>query len=218
MVEKCINNGLEYIFYEPYENIFYDRNKEKIYKFNPNQFSNLDNNIEMILPINIMDDLYINLYMNNFSDYMTKNKLNDVKYIEDGLITLINKKRKRIKEKIQKNEIKEVLNSIIDNMIIKFHFKSIKFVGAYEFLINSLNIPMPKNNFFLLIPSTEVDIYFIIFNIETGKKMNDIYYKYDTKLKEDVKKKTEIIIKIDADELNKDINKKEKFYVFIYEI
>jgi len=212
MVEKCINNGLEYIFYEPYENIFYDRNKAKIFKFIPNQFSNLDNNIEMILPINIMDDLYINLYMSNFSDYMTKNKLNDVKYIEDGLTTLINKKRKRTKEKIQKNEIKEVLNGIIDNMLIKFHFKSIKFVGAYEFLINSLNIPIPKNNFFLLIPSTEVDIYFIIFNIEKGKDINDIYYKYDTKLKKGV------IIKIDADKLSKDINKKEKFYVFIYEI
>ena len=72
IVERCQNNGLDYIFYEPYENQFYNRNLNQISNFIPNQFSNLDDNIENILPINIMNDINIDQYMENFSDYMIK--------------------------------------------------------------------------------------------------------------------------------------------------
>ena len=56
MEEKCQNNGLEHIFYEAYENKFYERNKEIIDKFIQKQFSNLNYNNEMIIPVNIMND------------------------------------------------------------------------------------------------------------------------------------------------------------------
>ena len=215
IVRKCINNGLEYIFYEPYENKFYDRKNKKIEIFTPTQFSNLDNNIDTILPINIMDDLDIDLYMKNFSEYMAKYKLNDAKYIEKGLTTLISKKRKRIKNKSKKDEIQEVLDFIINNIKSKFNFKIIKFVGAYDFLKDTFNIPVPKNNYFLLVPSNEKaeDIYYIIFNNQNKKEMEHIYYKYNTEIDED--KKSEKIIPIGANIIN--INKTEKFYVFIYE-
>ena len=219
MVKICENNGLEYIFYEPFENKFYNRYLGHITKFIPNQFSNLDNNIESILPINIMYDLAIDKYMNNFSNYMINNKLDKVNYIKEGLNSLINRKRERTKNSAltvqeKKEDIKNALNDILNNIKIKFGFNPIKFVGAYEFL-NTYNIPEPKNNYFFLIPSDEKDIYIILFNI---KDMEEVYYKYNTALNIDImytnKKKEKNIVSIDTSYVSKTINKKEKFYVF----
>ena len=226
IVEICKNNGLDYIFCEPFENKFYNRNFEEITEFIPNQFSNLDNNFETILPINIMDEL-ANKYMDYFSDYMLKNNLSNANYIEQGLTSLINKKRKRTKSststgKDKKQEIKNILNDILYNLKIKFAFKCIKFVGAYEFLKTTINIPTPQKDYFFLIPSSEKEMYFILFNIQNINDLNDnnIYYKYNTDLKIDIfDKKTilESIIPVEPNDINANINKKEKFYAFIFD-
>ena len=226
IVEICKNNGLDYIFCEPFENKFYNRNFEEITEFIPNQFSNLDNNFETILPINIMDEL-ANKYMDYFSDYMLKNNLSNANYIEQGLTSLINKKRKRTKSstltgKDKKQEIINILNSILDNLKRKFVFKWIKFVGAYEFLKTTINIPTPQKDYFFLIPTPDKEIYFILFNIQNINDLNDnnIYYKYNTDLKIDIfDKKTilESIIPVEPNDINANINKKEKFYAFIFD-
>ena len=141
---------------------------------------NLDNDIEDILPINIMSDLDIEKYMMNFSDYMQEKKYNNVNYIKEGLLTLINKKRKRTKSKSEykgkkqiNEEIKNVLNKISQDLKIKFFFKSIKFIVAYKF-INSENIPIPKNNYLFLMQSNKEDIYIISFK---GQNNDNIYYE-----------------------------------------
>ena len=219
IVETCQKNALEYIFYEPFENRFYDRDFQQIIQFIPNNFSNLDNNIESINPINIMDDLDINQYMNNFSNYMLKNKFTDANYIGEGLISLINKKRKRdkistISQNDEKKEIEDDLYNILNNIKIKFFFDSIKFVSAYKFL-NTINIPTPKVNYFFLTESNKKNIYFIIFNT---KKMEKAYYQYNMGLDTNINKEKnekEIISEVDPYYINKNINKKEKFYAFM---
>ena len=218
IVNTCKNNGLEYILYEPFENKFYNRNLEMMSTFIPNEFSNLDINIDSILPINIMDDLKINQYMDQFSEYILKNKLSDANYIEEGLNSLLNKKRKREQILDTKNqqkikEIKNILDNILNNIKMKFNFKLIKFVGAYKF-INNINIPSPKKDYFFLISSKEKDIYFIVFN---DNNLTNVYYKYNLELKVDIldiKKNSEIIVQIDSDSIAGNIDKKEKFYVF----
>ena len=218
-VQLCQNNGLEYIFYEPFENKFYNRNLEIISQFIPNQMSNLDNNIEDILPINIMNDLDIEKYMRDFSDYLQEKKYNNANYIEEGLLTLINKKRKRDKsdyetQKQMKEEIKSVLTEISGDLKIKFPFKSIKFVVAYKF-IDSENIPIPKKNFLFLMQSNKEDIYIISF-----KDQNDdnVYYEYKINSKIDIldKNKSKIFKNLERKAVNAYINKEEKFYVFKY--
>ena len=218
-VQLCQNNGLEYIFYEPFENKFYNRNLEIISQFIPNQMSNLDNNIEDILPINIMNDLDIEKYMRDFSDYLQEKKYNNANYIEEGLLTLINKKRKRDKsdnetQKQMKEEIKSVLTEISGDLKIKFPFKSIKFVVAYKF-IDSENIPIPKKNFLFLMQSNKEDIYIISF-----KEQNDdnVYYEYKINSKIDIldKNKSKIFKNLERKAVNAYINKEEKFYVFKY--
>ena len=217
IVESCKNNGLEYIFYEPFENKFYNRMLEPIKEYIPNQFSNLDNNIENILPINIMDDLDINQYMDNFSNYMINNKLNNIKFIEEGLCFLLNKKRKRNEAsflELKKEEINKGLNDITGNIKIKFGLKSIKFLGAYEFL-DSITIPKPKENHFFLTKSKEENNYFIIFNSSFNK---NIYYSYNKSLNKNNSgknnKTTDVICQVDSHFIIANINKKEKFYVF----
>ena len=142
--------------------------------------SNLDNDIEDILPINIMSDLDIEKYMMNFSDYMQEKQYNNVNYIKEGLLTLINKKRKRTKSKSEykdkkriNEEIKNVLNKKSQDLKIKFFFKSIKFIAAYKF-INSENIPILKNNNLFLMQSNKEDIYIISFK---GQNNDNIYYE-----------------------------------------
>lgn len=221
IVKTCINNGLEYIFYEPFENKFYNRYLENITKFIPNQFSNLDNSIETILPINIMDLIEMEKYMNNFNNYMINNNYNNTNYIEKGLTSLIIKKRKRtqsatLTSKIENDEIKNALNSILGNIKIKFYFNCIKFVGEYQFLKNTTSIPIPKIGYFFLIPSIEKDIYFIAFN----KEREDKYFEYiiDYELDSlDLPKNLEIIKEVEANYIISKIDMKEKFYVFSYE-
>ena len=218
IVNTCKNNGLEYILYEPFENKFYNRNLEMMSTFIPNEFSNLDINIDSILPINIMDDLKINQYMDQFSEYILKNKLSDANFIEEGLNSLLNKKRKREQILDTKNqqkikEIKNILDNILNNIKMKFNFKLIKFVGAYKF-INNINIPSPKKDYFFLISSKEKDIYFIVFN---DNNLTNVYYKYNLELEIDIldiKKNSKIIVQIDSDSIAGNIDKKEKFYVF----
>ena len=218
IVNTCKNNGLEYILYEPFENKFYNRNLEMMSTFIPNEFSNLDINIDSILPINIMDDLKINQYMDQFSEYILKNKLSDANFIEEGLNSLLNKKRKREQILDTKNqqkikEIKNILDNILNNIKMKFNFKLIKFVGAYKF-INNINIPIPKKDYFFLISSKEKDIYFIVFN---DNNLTNVYYKYNLELEIDIldiKKNSKIIEQIDSDSIAGNIDKKEKFYVF----
>ena len=196
---------------------FYNRMEVPIKQYIPNQFSNLDNDIKNILPINIMDDLDINKYMDNFSNYMINNKLNNEKFIEEGLIFLLNKKRKRNETpflKIENEEIKNCLNDIIDKIIIKFNFKSIKFLGVYEFL-DSINIPLPKKNHFFLAETNKKNYYFIIFNSEFDKNP---YYEYNIASNSDIlgnkKKKLEFIIQKDSYYISANLNKTEKFYAF----
>ena len=221
IVKLCINNGLEYIFYEPFENQFYNRNLEEITKFIPNQISNLDNNIEDILPINIMEDLSIDKYMKEFSEYMKEKKFNNVNYIKEGLITLINKKRKREKsnyknKKQMKEDIQNVLNEIFSALRIRLFFKSVKFVGAYKFL-NTINIPTPKNNYLFLIPSNKEEIYFIIF-----KNQNSDYEYYEYNMYKEInildENISESIINVEPNIINANINKNEKFYVLKFSI
>ena len=219
-VELCQNNGLEYIFYEPSETQFYNRNLEIINKFIPNQMSNLDNNIEDILPINIINDLDIEKYMKDFSDYIQEKKYNNANYIKEGLLTLINKKRKR-EESIYKNkkqmkdEIKSVLSEIYGDLRLKFNFKSIKFVVAYKF-INSENIPIPKKNFLFLMESNKEGIYIISFKNENN---DNVYYEYKINSGIDNldKNKSQIFNNLERKAVNAYINKEEKFYVFKYE-
>ena len=97
IVELCNTNGFDYIFYEPFENLFYDRNLKKIKKYETNQYSNLDYNIATILPINIIEDIDIDDYMNDFSNYIQNHNLNDINYIEEGLNSLIKKKEREAK-------------------------------------------------------------------------------------------------------------------------
>ena len=220
IVNLCEKNGLEYIFYEPFENQFYGRKFEKINEFIPNPMSNLDNNIQDILPINIMNDLQIDKYMKNFSDYMKEKEYNNTNYIEEGLISLINKKRKRDKsdyknKEQEKKEIKQVLYEISSYIEVKFHFNSIKFVRAYKFL-KTVNIPSPKENYLFLISSNEEDIYYISIKNEYN---DDKYYKYNFKLATENydKNDSKIISEIDPYSIIANINMKEKFYVFKYE-
>ena len=223
IVKKCKQNGFEYIFHEPTKQKFFDRNFKEITKFIPNQFSNLDNNIETILPMNIIDDDDIDEYMKNFSSYMINNNISDVNYIEEGLSSLINMKRKRNNnsnlkaknKKDKKDEIKIALSDILNNIIIKFNFKYAKFVGAYDFSKNSFNIPNPKLNYFLLISSSNKDIFFIVFN---KKNKIDKYYEYNINSTIDIStKNSDVITSIKSDNMYAKINKKEKFYVFIFE-
>jgi hypothetical protein len=221
IVERCQNNGLDYIFYEPYENKFYDRNLKQISQFIPNQFSNLDDNIENILPINIMNDINIDQYMENFSDYMIKKKFNNANYIEEGLISLLNKKKIRLEESLTMNKkketIKKVINDILYNIKIIFNFSSIKFVGAYDFL-NYFNIPMPKINYFFLVPSNENDIFLIIINQNNN---NLTYYEYKMNLVIDNLKKNKeqkIITQVETNYIYLNINKTEKFYAFKFNL
>ena len=218
IVETCKINGLEFIFYEPFEKKFYDRNLELMTKFKPNEFSNLDINLENILPINIMNYYDINEYMFQFSQYILINKISDIKYIEEGLNSLLNKKRNRsetlsIKNEENIKEIKNVLNSILDNIKLKFEFKSIKFIGAYNFL-KEICIQMPKKDYFFLISSKEKDIYYIVFNKEN---LTEKYYKYNIRLKIDIfdkKNISKVIDKINPDSIIKNMDMEEKFYVF----
>ena len=221
IVERCQNNGLDYIFYEPYENQFYNRNLNQISNFIPNQFSNLDDNIENILPINIMNDINIDQYMENFSDYMIKKKLNNANYIEEGLISLLNKKKIRLEESLTMNKkketIKKVINDILYNIKIIFNFSSIKFVGAYDFL-NYFNIPMPKINYFFLVPSNENDIFLIIINQNNN---NLTYYEYKMNLVIDNLKKNKeqkIITQVETNYIYLNIKKTEKFYAFKFNL
>ena len=221
IVERCQNNGLDYIFYEPYENQFYNRNLNQISNFIPNQFSNLDDNIENILPINIMNDINIDQYMENFSDYMIKKKLNNANYIEEGLISLLNKKKIRLEESLsmntKKETIKKVINDILYNIKIIFNFSSIKFVGAYDFL-NFFNIPMPKINYFFLVPSNENDIFLIIINQNNN---NLTYYEYKMNLVVDNLKKNKeqkIITQVETNYIYLNIKKTEKFYAFKFNL
>jgi hypothetical protein len=221
IVERCQNNGLDYIFYEPYENQFYNRNLNQISNFIPNQFSNLDDNIENILPINIMNDINIDQYMENFSDYMIKKKFNNANYIEEGLISLLNKKKIRLEESLTMNKkketIKKVINDILYNIKIIFNFSSIKFVGAYDFL-NFFNIPMPKINYFFLVPSNENDIFLIIINQNNN---NLTYYEYKMNLVIDNLKKNKeqkIITQVETNYIYLNIKKTEKFYAFKFNL
>ncbi len=221
IVERCQNNGLDYIFYEPYENQFYNRNLNQISNFIPNQFSNLDDNIENILPINIMNDINIEQYMENFSDYMIKKKFNNANYIEEGLISLLNKKKIRLEESLTMNKkketIKKVINDILYNIKIIFNFSSIKFVGAYDFL-NYFNIPMPKINYFFLVPSNENDIFLIIINQNNN---NLTYYEYKMNLVIDNLKKNKeqkIITQVETNYIYLNIKKTEKFYAFKFNL
>ena len=192
-----------------------------ITEFIPNQFSNLDSNIETILPINILEDKYdIDIYMDDFSNYMLKNNLSDINYIEEGLNSLIKKKRKKSKnfkltENNRQDVIKSVLSGILDNIKKEFKFNFVKFVGAYNFLKGVVGIPNPKFGYFLLLSSSDDNIYFIVFN---KKNKKDRYYKYKICLKSgNFDKKSEIITPVDLDIIYYKINKNEKFYSFIYQ-
>ena len=217
IVELCNTNGFDYIFYEPFENLFYDRNLKNIKKYETNQYSNLDYNIATILPINIIEDIDIDDYMNDFSNYIQNHNLNDINYIEEGLNSLIKKKRKRSEKSELKwikrsDEIKSVLSDISDKIIKSFKFKFVKFVGAYNFL-KTFDIPKPKIFYLLLLPSKDNDTFFIIFNKNNNKGR---YYKYKTSSKSD-NKDAQIISSVNSESMYGQINKNEKFYAFIFE-
>ena len=159
--------------------------------------------------------------MKNFSDYIKEKKYNNANYIEEGLFTLINKKRKRDKshyknKKQMKEEIKSVLSEITLDLEIKFFFKSIKFVAAYKF-INSENIPIPKKDFLFLMQSNKEEIYIISFKDQNN---DNVYYEYKISSGKNIlgKNKSQIFTYLERKTVNAYINKEEKFYVFKYEI
>ena len=131
---------------------------------------------------------------------------------------LLKKKRKRdineistIKEK--QKEIRDALDSISSNIKLKFNFKTIKFVAAYE-IIKTFNFSNPKMDYFFIYLSKEEDICFLIFNLGNMKK---IYYKYNMGLTIDIldnKQLSEVIKEDDAFSIIENMDKFEQFYVF----
>ena len=224
LVENCKKNGLEYIFYDPFENKFYNRDRKFIDKFTPTQYSNLDNDIENILPINIMDCKNIEKYMVDIKNYIEGNKKDKAGFIKDGLVSLMNKKRKREKEKnlnFNFNEIQKdvdfLLANIRDLMELKFFFKSVKFVGAYKYQ-GIFNIPTPKINYFFLIPTISDNVYFISFN---ESQFIEQYYEIRLDEKVGIQLNDDNIDKkikpAKEKDLYKYIDKHEQFYVFKYQ-
>ena len=117
----------------------------------------------------------------------------------------------------KKETIKKVINDILYNIKIIFNFSSIKFVGAYDFL-NYFNIPMPKINYFFLVPSNENDIFLIIINQNNN---NLTYYEYKMNLVIDNLKKNKeqkIITQVETNYIYLNIKKTEKFYAFKFNL
>ena len=150
LVEKCNTSGLEYLFFDPFECVFYNRNIEPIEEYIPNDISNLDNNLQDYLPINMMEGVSINDYQIEF----LKNNKKDVNIIQNGFNSLLNKKRFRFANKEEINQIKNKLNKIINDFSSIILKHSIKFIGAYNYL-NLPNIPCPQKDFLFLYPLLE---------------------------------------------------------------
>lgn len=215
LIDICKRNGFEYLFYEPFENSFYDRNIRKIDQFKPTKYSNLDNNIENILPINIMIDNNINKYTENFLNYIEKNKMNNTSFIADGLNSFLSLKTKRpeyssSKSKINTEQIKNVLETIILKIKNELNIDSIKFVSAYEHL-NLMNIPEPQPNYFFLFEENKKGKYILILQKEN---LCFEYYQCDLNSILNENKKENLFCNYNPSEIIPNINRAKKFYVF----
>ena len=165
LVEKCNISGLEYLFFDFFDCVFYDRNFQIIKEYIPNDYSNLDNNLKDYLPINMIDDTFIISHQKIF----LKENYKDIEIIRNGFMNLLNKKRFSFDNKIEINEIKDKLNKIIGDLKLKLLKQSIKFIGAYNYL-DLPNIPYPKQNFIFLYPLIKNN------NLREKEEIEDNYY------------------------------------------
>ena len=199
LINHCNNNGIEYIFFNPVECKFYDRNEKEITKFLINDYSNLDTNLNYMLPNNIinnpMENVKNKLFLQKKTFFSSVKNLNEeYKNIYNSLLTEIN-----INENNKKNKMKKFL-SYLENSIKGI--KNIILVFSYEFFEDEY-LPSPAENYLFLFKKKNSNNFIVNMN------KNNTYYFIDLENKKN----------LDYIDWHSLIDKKnKKFYVFKFKI
>ena len=199
LINHCNNNGIEYIFFNPVECKFYDRNEKEIIKLLINDYSNLDTNLNYMLPNNIinnpMENVKNKLFLQKKTFFSSVKNLNEeYKKIYNSLLKEIN-----INENKKKNTMKQFL-SYLENSIKGI--KNIILVFSYEFFEDEY-LPSPAENYLFLFKKKNSNNFIVNMN----KK--NTYYFIDLENNKDLDN-------IDWYSLIDKTNK--KFYVFKFKI
>ena len=202
LVEKCKKNGLEYIFFDPFSQIFYDKTFVELTNFQGNVLSDL--NYELIYYFtkpfshNIIISKYKKLFKDNFLDAGVT-QFNYLKYSINEFLGI-----KLGRDTIQ--DVRAGLSKIIGQIALYFKITKIKLLGAYKNLADEIIIPKPNWNFLFLFQKINKNKSFIIlFNDE---KCTSMFYDYDSNTGE--------INRMNI--VNNEIDKKRSFFAFIIEV
>lgn len=200
LVKKCISNGLEFIFFEPFIQKFYNRNLEVIDKFEGSQFSNLSCELNYYYTKPFREEELYLLYLKTFTEKYEKKNKNQRDYLGESINNFLGMKLER--ETISKCKIN--LSNIISDISNELNLTNIKFLGSYKLLDNLL--PRPNYGYLFLYHKKKPNINgkadFII--LYTDNKGLCMIHNYDT-----INKKIEQIYDLS------DIDKDKFFYVFI---
>ncbi len=158
LVRNCKNHDIQYIFFNPIENKFYDRNKEVLNKIDLNFLTNIDYNSN-INPFNIFKDHDLaEEYLNQVNDKSIVNISNEI--FDENADEIQKKIKNAIKENVQAicrfKLIKEADFPIPSNLNL-FLFKNGKLFICY-YKKNNKSFSKPLDSFISIYPS-EIELY-----------------------------------------------------------
>ena len=195
IVKFCKNNSINYIFYEPLNEIFYDNNLNKIDSFEPSFLSNLDNFNDDYCPNNfISEEFYSNFYQSEFLKEVITKKIYPKQIIESSINNFLKKKTTNQKKE---NGLITFCNDIkkeLEVHCIKLMSEGILYVET--------DIPKPQKNILFCFKGKNEKLYIAV-NIS---KYNFIkYFSYNYNKFEEIQDPCNIFNQID---------KSQKFQVF----
>ena len=177
LVKFCNNNNINYIFYEPFKQIFYNENIERINCFQESYSSNLDSFNEDCTPSSfIYEDYYLNYYQNQYIDEINMNQINSKQIIQNSMYDFIGIKTNRT----QPNDtvIDEKFKAFYDLIETKLNIHWIKLLCEGN-LYSETDIPKPKENYLFYFKGKDENESFIAFKQENEFFIQ--YYKYNGK-------------------------------------
>lgn len=189
LVNHCQKYGIDYIFFNPIEKKFYNKQEKLLIKYSINDYSNLDSNMNFMYPDIIIGEPMKNLKSKLF--LQKKTIFNNDSNIKNEYI--------KIRKEFKKN-IKIPFQRFIQNLETIIEVKNLIIITSYKYCDDEY-LPFPAENYLFLFKQINSTDFILLVN----KK--DENYMYDMKTK----------TKISFSNGFSKINVKENFYVFKFD-
>ena len=178
LISHCKKFGIEYIFFNPEEKKFYNKNEKEIKQFITNDYSNLDKNLNFMFPEIIinepMKDLKNKLFLQKKTIFQNEKKINEeYKKIYNLFIKNISNEQNKFLKK------HEIMGKYLKNLEkIIGEIKDIVLISSYDFYEDE-SIPFPAEKYLFLF-NKKNSINFIAF---LNKKKKYCLIDIENKLK-----------------------------------